>query len=129
METVAVAKNVANWFIIPSLDFNRAVGFYSAIFDIQLINAKDPDGRDLAFFLDPQSDAVNGGIGSNPDRKPGKDGAIIYLNADGILDEVLGRVEAAGGKISFPKTDIGDLGFYALIDDTEGNRIGLHSSN
>jgi hypothetical protein len=37
-------------------------------------------------------------------------------------------VEAAGGKIMVPKTQISEeYGYMAVIIDTEGNRIGLHS--
>jgi predicted enzyme related to lactoylglutathione lyase len=38
------------------------------------------------------------------------------------------QVEAAGGQIIIPKTDIGEFGFFAQLIDTEGNRIGLHSN-
>ena len=40
----------------------------------------------------------------------------------------MNRVEAAGGKIMVPKTQISpDYGYMAVFIDTEGNRIGLHS--
>jgi predicted enzyme related to lactoylglutathione lyase len=44
-----------------------------------------------------------------------------------VLDETLGRVEKAGGKIVMPKTDIGPPGFIAIVRDSEGNSVGLHS--
>jgi predicted enzyme related to lactoylglutathione lyase len=37
------------------------------------------------------------------------------------------RVDAAGGKLLFPKMSIGEFGFISQFIDTEGNRIGLHS--
>ena len=37
------------------------------------------------------------------------------------------RVEAAGGKVFKPKFAIGQYGHSAIIVDTEGNMIGLHS--
>ena len=49
-------------------------------------------------------------------------------NAEGRLDAIVGRVEQAGGKVEQPKTSIGEHGFIALIRDTEGNVVGLHSS-
>jgi predicted enzyme related to lactoylglutathione lyase len=52
----------------------------------------------------------------------------VYLNANPDLQAVLDRVEDAGGTILMPKTAIGlDAGYFALISDTEGNTIGLHS--
>lgn len=32
-----------------------------------------------------------------------------------------------GGRVLKPKSAIGDYGFIALVHDTEGNLIGLHS--
>jgi hypothetical protein len=50
----------------------------------------------------------------------------VYFISEEINEE-LSRVEAAGGKIIRSKQDIGDYGFIALVEDTEGNMIGLHS--
>jgi hypothetical protein len=41
---------------------------------------------------------------------------------------VLDRVEGAGGKVLMSKTATTmDAGYFALIADTEGNTVGLHS--
>lgn len=37
------------------------------------------------------------------------------------------RAAQAGGKICQPKMAIGQYGYIALIEDSEGNMIGLHS--
>lgn len=56
------------------------------------------------------------------------DGPLIYLNGNPDVQHILDRVEAAGGKIMVPKTEISpEYGSMAVILDTEGNRIGLHS--
>lgn len=79
-------------------------------------------------------DDMNTGIGgalvdSGGFHKPSAtDGPLIYLNGNPDVQQVLDKVEAAGGKILMPKTEIPpDYGFMAVILDTEGNRIGLHS--
>jgi hypothetical protein len=61
--------------------------------------------------------------------KPSADsGVTIWLNAGDDLQVALDRVEAAGGQILQPKTPISEeYGHMAMILDTEGNRIGLHS--
>ena len=51
----------------------------------------------------------------------------VYLNGGDDLNIPLGRVEAAGGKIIMPKTDIQENGFIAQFIDTEGNRVAFHS--
>jgi uncharacterized protein len=56
------------------------------------------------------------------------DGPLIYLNGNPDVQNVLDKVQAAGGSVMVPKTEISpDYGFMAVIIDTEGNRIGLHS--
>jgi predicted enzyme related to lactoylglutathione lyase len=53
---------------------------------------------------------------------------LIYLNGNPDVQNILDKVEAAGGKISMPKTEISpEYGHMALFIDTEGNRIGIHS--
>jgi hypothetical protein len=55
-------------------------------------------------------------------------GALIYLNANPDLSVYLARVEAAGGKVTVPKTQISpEIGYRACLTDTEGNRLALHS--
>jgi hypothetical protein len=52
---------------------------------------------------------------------------LIYLNCDGRLDAAIAAVEANGGKVLKPKHPIGPYGFRAVILDSEGNRLALHS--
>ena len=53
---------------------------------------------------------------------------MIYLNANPDVQVVLDKVEAAGGKVIVPKTEISpEHGFMAVIIDTENNRIAFHS--
>jgi predicted enzyme related to lactoylglutathione lyase len=52
---------------------------------------------------------------------------MIYLNANGRLDEAIGAVASNGGKILKPKHPIGPFGFRAVVIDSEGNRVALHS--
>lgn len=121
-------KTIINWFGIPASDFNRAVTFYNTILGIEMVKSKDPKDNDIAFFYPlGEEETVNGGVTANPEMKPGKDGPLIYLNCTGKLDDVIGRVEGAGGQVAMPKTSIGDHGNIAMIIDTEGNLVGLHS--
>jgi predicted enzyme related to lactoylglutathione lyase len=61
------------------------------------------------------------------ESKPSTDGSVIYFSCEDVAVQA-GRVEEAGGKLLFSKTDIGEFGFFAQIIDSEGNRIGLHSN-
>lgn len=121
-----VMQTKINWFEIPSSDFARAVRFYETIFDTKL-NVEQFDGHSLALFTDTEG----GGIGcvlEGTTQKPSDQGTLVYLDATTGLDQVLQRIEAAGGKVVLPKTALPrDMGFIAQFLDTEGNRLALHA--
>jgi predicted enzyme related to lactoylglutathione lyase len=120
-------RNAITWFDIPSTDFDRALKFYSQILDEEL-KVQEFMSQKLGFFPMDQDGQVGGDLvppGSG--NMPSKVGTRVYLNCNGKLDEVLGRVEAAGGKIIEEKSSIGEMGDIATIEDTEGNVVGLHS--
>ena len=71
---------------------------------------------------------VGAALVQRPFHKPGNTGPLPYLNADGILETALARVESAGGKVLVPLTPVpGGFGTFACVLDTEGNHIGLHA--
>lgn len=121
-------KNALNWFEIPVTDIQRAAKFYGAIFEAQMEVQEFTPGFPTALFPYEQGDGAGGAVVQGEGYNPSADGAIIYLNADPDLAEPLARVEAAGGRVVMPKTDIGENGYFAYIIDTEGNKVGLHSS-
>ena len=122
-------KNAISWFEIPSLDINRATIFYETIFGISLAPLDLPNLKMRMFPLDDMMTQVGGAVVHHADfYKPSTEGPLIYLNANPDVQLVLNKVEAAGGKILVPKTEISpDYGFMAVFLDTEGNRIALHS--
>src|ERR1051325_1424604 len=81
------------------------------------------------FPLEDMMNGVGGAIVYNKEfYKPGTEGPLVYLNGNPDVQKVLDRVEAAGGKILVPKTQISpEYGYMAVINDTEGNRIAFHS--
>jgi uncharacterized protein len=117
-------NQVINWFEIPSQDLDRATSFYNNVLDIKLSRTVFADVPHAIF---PANDQTPGGAVVKSDQsKPSTEGTLIYLNAP-KLDESLSKVESSGGKIVLPKTSIGEQGWMAIIVDTEGNRIGLHT--
>lgn len=121
-------QNILNWFEIPVVDFDRGLRFYSTIYNCEM-PVHDMGNDKLGFFpYEVGSGKLSGAIICGKDYKPSKDGVVIYLNCNPDLSEVLGRVEAAGGEVLVPKTQIApDIGYFAQIIDTEGNRVALHS--
>lgn len=126
-----IQKNAISWFEIPTSDLIRAQKFYEQILDIELIPLELETFSMRMFPVADPSSGVGGALCYSPGfYKPSTtDGPIVYLNADPDLQNVLDKVERAGGKIIIPKTEISkEYGFMAVITDTEGNRIAFHSS-
>lgn len=121
-------KNATNWFDIPAVDFERAVTFYEAILEVTLHREASPGSNTMNGIFPADRDGSTGAVCAGEGYAPSADGSIIYLNADGQLDDILSRVEAAGGRILRPKMDIGPFGHFAWLLDSEGNRVGLHAS-
>lgn len=120
-------KNSVNWFEIPAQDFDRAVRFYGAVLNAALRH--EPFNGEPQGILPYSDPGVGGAIIKREGFIPAASGALVYLNAGDDLDGMLTRVEPAGGKVLMPKTSIGEPGYIAIIADTEGNRVGLHSPN
>ena len=118
--------NAITWFQIPAADFGRAVKFYSAVLKKPLREETMLGERMGIFPYD--GEGVSGAVTEASYLKPSLDGNNIFLQVDGELDQALQRVETAGGHVMPPKTALGpDMGHFAVICDTEGNRVGLHS--
>ncbi len=121
-------SNMVGWFEIPVNDMDRAKAFYESVFAIS-ISINDLDGLLMGWF--PSAPGKSGAMGSlvkHPTYIPSDTkGAVLYFSCKDLSDE-LARVEEAGGVILQPKKEIGGgHGFMALLKDTEGNRIALHS--
>ena len=111
-------------FEIPVTDIDRAVRFYEAVFETKLTR-QEVDGYAMAFF--PRADGkpgASGALAKGDVYVPTRSGAILYFDVPQI-DPVLIRATASGGKVLYPKKDIGEAGFVAEIEDSEGNRIAL----
>ena len=119
--------NSLNWFEIPALDVTRSQKFYETIFDIKMDPFEMGDNKMAFFPSSPESGKATGSLVQSPSHKPSMEGSIIYLNANPAMDNVLAKVEAAGGKVLAPKMSIGEHGNIAFIMDTEGNNVGIHS--
>lgn len=123
-------QNVVGWFEIPVSDMDRAVKFYETVFEVKL--HRQPMGElDMSWF--PWVENGTGSAGSLVYHKefysPSQNGTLVYFTSKaGDLSVELDRVEEAGGTIVVPRTQITeDIGYMAVILDTEGNRVALHS--
>ena len=126
-------RNPVGWFEIYVSDMARAKSFYETVLNIQMQPLPVPDGMEGGFeMLMFPSDIENQAPGSGGTLcrmdgfKPGAGGTLIYFSCEDCGVEA-SRVAAAGGQVFREKFSIAPYGFIALILDTEGNMIGLHS--
>lgn len=120
-------QHALSWFEIPVRDMDRAQAFYEQLLGAPM-RREQMGPQTVAVF--PYDEAGVGGclLAGKHIPEPSSNGAMVYLNAEPSLDVVLARLEAAGGQLATPKIELpGDMGCFAHITDTEGNRVGLHS--
>jgi predicted enzyme related to lactoylglutathione lyase len=120
-----MANHVVCWVDIPVLDIDRAVGFYSAVLGAPVKKQEYP-GMAIGLLPGGETD-VSGCLHRSESDPPSDHGPLVYLNCKGRLDEAIAAVIPGGGKILQAKHSIAPHGFRAVILDSEGNRIALHS--
>jgi uncharacterized protein len=123
-------KNAISWFEIPAVDLNRAQKFYETIFNIQMIPLETPNFQMRMFPVEDMMNGIGGALSKAEGfyKPSATDGTLVYLNANPGVQNVLDKIEGAGGKIVVPKTQISpEYGYMAVFIDTEGNRVALHS--
>ena len=119
--------NTVNWFEIAVTDMDRATAFYEKVFDIK-IKVQDFGGVQMGFFPDHgDAHGAPGSLMKHESYVPSEKGSLVYFACKDLQIE-LDRVEAAGGSIVRPKSQISpEHGYMGVIIDSEGNRIALHS--
>jgi uncharacterized protein len=127
--TEKTPQQALNWFEIPVRDIDRAQRFYETLLNRPLKREDmGPDTPMATFPFDPAA-GVGGCLFGGPNAtKPSRDGTVVYLNAEPSLNVVLARLPEAGGKLLMPRTELPDgMGAFAVFEDCEGNRVGLHA--
>ncbi len=126
MTTVAIKTNPVVWFEIPVKDLKRARKFYEKVFGMEL-TPEEMGPYSMTLF--PWAEDAPGAAGSlikGETYKPSHSGTVVYFSVDDI-GEALRKINANGGSTVLPKKSIGKYGFIAHFEDTEGNRLALHS--
>jgi predicted enzyme related to lactoylglutathione lyase len=129
--------NPVVWFEIYVQDMARAKAFYETVFQRTLQNMHAPtqdyeqSGMEMWSFPSDSEASMNSygacGMLVKMEGVPsGGGGTLVYFGCDDCAVEAA-RAAANGGSIFKEKMSIGKHGFIALVFDTEGNMIGLHS--
>lgn len=107
-------------FEIPADEPERAAVFYREALGWNVDKWEGPDDYWLVTTGDDSEPGINGGI----TRRENLPSTVNTVSVPS-LDEVIGRVESAGGKVLVPRTSVTGVGFVAYCADTEGNVFGL----
>ena len=124
-------SNPVVWFEIYVQDMSRAKAFYEAVFEgvlRPLANPDPTDSPDMEMLEFPSSMESYGAPGAlvKMDGYPSGGGTLVYFRCEDCANEAA-RAASNGGSIFREKMSIGEFGFIAIVSDTEGNLIGLHS--
>jgi predicted enzyme related to lactoylglutathione lyase len=123
---MATKANPVNWFEIPVNDLSRAQAFYEHILGVKLEPNEMGPFKMAWFPMEREGAGAAGTLVKAEGYTPSHSGTLVYFSVDDI-ESVLKRVNDKKGKTILPKQSIGEYGFIALFEDTEGNRVGVHS--
>lgn len=123
-----MTRHALNWFEIPATDIDRAQRFYEAVLGLPM-QRETMGSEQMALFSSEGDHAVQGCVNVGAEGvAPSRAGTRVYLDAGASIDAALSRVAGAGGRVHTPKTALPPgMGFFAHIEDTEGNIVGLHA--
>jgi uncharacterized protein len=127
-----MSENTLCWADIPVTNMDRAIKFYSAVLGREV--SKMSEGGMQYGLLPHEEQNASGCLCMSSDsagaaNKPSQIGPLVYLSVEGRLNDAAKAARANGAKILEERTQIGPHGFRAVIIDSEGNRIALHSSS
>ncbi|USO00340.1 MAG: VOC family protein [Phycisphaeraceae bacterium] len=109
---------------IPVADLDRAVKFYGEVAGLG-VHFQCHEQFEFAVL---DHDQGNGAcLIVDPDAISSKHGPLVYMNVNGRIRDAVSKVEPNGGKVTKDTHSIGPYGFRALVTDSEGNRLALHS--
>ena len=119
--------NPVNWFEIPVADMARAKKFYESVLAVEITDSQMGPNKMGWFPMEMGIPGSPGTLIQGDGYTPSHDGSLVYINVDAI-DPTLEAINSHGGKTLMPRLSIGDHGFIAHFEDTEGNRVALHEA-
>jgi len=136
--------SLLKWFEIPAFDFDRAVNFYSNVFNVE-IERYNFNGEPHGVFS-TGTGSVSGAIVKSEKENFDHSGPVLYFSAETDMSSVTEKILESGGKIVKPKTLIknviqegvaivpknlidNQVGYFAMFLDSEGNKMALYSNS
>ena len=118
------------WFEIPVADLGRSQHFYEAMLDRAMLDTEDLGGDTMAVFAHEKPGAGGCLVLRPGQSRPAAGGTLVYLDCAPSVDAALARAQAAGGRVVTPRTLIAPgIGYFAHVEDLDGNLVGLHAAD
>jgi predicted enzyme related to lactoylglutathione lyase len=129
-QETAMQTNPVGWFEIYVQDMERARQFYENVFltKLEKLDTGSTEMSMMTFPMEMNHAGAAGALVRMEHIKSGMGGTLVYFKCDDCAVEA-GRAKEYGGRVEREKMSIGQYGHIALVYDTEGNMIGLHSMN
>ncbi|WP_028889685.1 VOC family protein [Tenacibaculum ovolyticum] len=118
--------NPVCWFDINVANLERAKKFYESVFNITLVDLPIEWGKQSTFPFENNGTNATGALIEKENYIPNSNNTVVYFSSKDCITEE-SRVEKFGGKLIKQKMSIGEFGFVSILQDSEGNTIGLHS--
>jgi predicted enzyme related to lactoylglutathione lyase len=106
---------------IPSTDVKAAGEFYQALFGWKIQHMPE-----MNYTMWEDGSGSGGGFPQVSDENPAGQ-VLVYIDSDNIEAD-LKNVEKLGGKVLHPKTEILQMGWFAVFQDPTGNALALYTS-
>ncbi len=117
--------NVLNWFELNVGNLDASAKLYGAMLDTEL-KREIFFGVPHAIFASEQP-AMAGALIQDPKRAKGHGGSVMYFHATDGVKACFGRALEAGAKPILPPQAIAPFGTIAIVEDLDGNHVGLHA--
>ncbi len=111
-------------FEIPANNVEKLKGFYEKLFGWKISKGQG----DMEYWMietAPQGQGVNGGMMK---KQMPEQGPVNYVLVESV-DDFAKKATMLGGKVILPKQPIPDMGAFAVIQDPEGNTLGLFETS
>ena len=126
-------KNRVVHFEIYADDLDRAKKFYADVFGWEYTDWSGVTGTPywgvMTAPMGSTEPGINGGMMKRQGPSPVSDiavtGFVCTVQVENI-DEIILKIESAGGVVAMPKYALGDMAFQAYYKDSEGNIFGVH---
>ncbi|HEX5520032.1 MAG TPA: VOC family protein [Candidatus Nitrosocosmicus sp.] len=114
------------YFQIPADDISRAKEFYNKVFGWEMQKWNNSENSDQEYWMfQTKDDEGNPGLGGGLMKRQSPQHTVTNFITVSSIEEYSSNIEQSGGKVIMPKTEIPNMGFFAVFLDTENNMFGI----